>query len=644
MKKLLFIIVLSCIAFAAFGQRENLLPMKSSSAVTDTMRVIKDNQSALMLRSTWQSDLYDSIATHTDTLQALRADIVAGGSSQLMDSINQHRIEIDNLHDSIAGHRIDIDANLDSIADHRTELNNLHDSIADHRTDINTNTGNISTNATNISSNSVFIGVNTADIASLEDSIAKHTDTLQLHQTQIAALQTDNDSSWVKVYVDTIDQYNTAGVSIEGTLFNDDNVFFKTSGVTYLTTEKLGSNAHLSTSTGTGIRLVPGTGGAFGVGPSMASNTFATIRPQAAITSVLDVLSSTGSGTIFAAEDNGTAYFPLLGSDDAEDHVVAIDDATGLLTKRSVASIGGGSYWTRTGTDLSPATSGDDILLGLSGADERIFWGDGDTYLYEASDDNLQLNTGGSVAIIFGSSLISVSRPFIAGADNTYDIGASGGNHWQDLFLKGRVYFGDDDSYIYESSDDIIVIGVGGVDVLDVTSAGLVVDGRITAAATDTDDLGSAVTYWQDVYAQQYYIDDGLTYIDVSSNDLRLTDANAGTLELTELATGFEYQNINEETSSSYTLVIGDAGGLIDYDYNGSSSITVPPNSSVAFPIGTRIRICKTDTGNLNINEGTGVTINNWNTAPAVREDGCGELIKIATNEWMLTGDIIQDA
>lgn len=188
MRKLLFIIILLSVGFLAFGQRENTLPLKALSSATDTIRVVIDNQSSLMLRSVLQGAIYDSLETHTDTLQALRADIDAGLSADLSDSITAHRLELNDLHDSITDHRIDIDANLDSIGVHRTELNNAVDSLAAHRTDINANTSTGSTNATNISTNSVLIGINTADIASLEDSIDKHTDTLQLHQTQIAAI------------------------------------------------------------------------------------------------------------------------------------------------------------------------------------------------------------------------------------------------------------------------------------------------------------------------------------------------------------------------------------------------------------------------------------------------------------------------
>lgn len=51
--------------------------------------------------------------------------------------------------------------------------------------------------------------------------------------------------------------------------------------------------------------------------------------------------------------DGVSCSFTGLGSDDTEDHVVAIDDVTGLLTKRSVASLGGGG----TVTSVSSTTT-----------------------------------------------------------------------------------------------------------------------------------------------------------------------------------------------------------------------------------------------------------------------------------------------
>ena len=47
-------------------------------------------------------------------------------------------------------------------------------------------------------------------------------------------------------------------------------------------------------------------------------------------------------------------------------------------------------------------------------------------------------------------------------------------------------------------------------------------------------------------------------------------------------------QKINTQTGTTYTFVLTDAGKLVTCDNAAAISVTVPPNSSVAFPTGTR--------------------------------------------------------
>jgi len=102
--------------------------------------------------------------------------------------------------------------------------------------------------------------------------------------------------------------------------------------------------------------------------------------------------------------------------------------------------------------------------------------------------------------------------------------------------------------------------------------------------------------------------------------------------------------SINNQTGSTYTLVLADASKLITMDYAGGSTITIPTNSSVAFPIGIRIRISQISGGSNNIFfSHTSVTVNSRSNFNAIESLGTGELIKIATDEWMLTGDLIED-
>ena len=73
---------------------------------------------------------------------------------------------------------------------------------------------------------------------------------------------------------------------------------------------------------------------------------------------------STNGLARFNVLNNGTIYMYYLGDDDTEDHVLAIDDSTGLITKRAVSTITGTSYWSRdtVGTPfLYPTTTADEI-------------------------------------------------------------------------------------------------------------------------------------------------------------------------------------------------------------------------------------------------------------------------------------------
>ena len=52
MKKIIFYLALMFISIVAYGQEEDVLTMKGSSADTDTIRLVKDGESALMLKAT----------------------------------------------------------------------------------------------------------------------------------------------------------------------------------------------------------------------------------------------------------------------------------------------------------------------------------------------------------------------------------------------------------------------------------------------------------------------------------------------------------------------------------------------------------------------------------------------------------------
>jgi hypothetical protein len=73
---------------------------------------------------------------------------------------------------------------------------------------------------------------------------------------------------------------------------------------------------------------------------------------------------------------------------------------------------------------------------------------------------------------------------------------------------------------------------------------------------------------------------------------------------------GSEQVIINPQTSS-YNIVLSDAGKLISMNISGSANtVLVPTNANHAFSIGAKIDVLQYNTGQTTITGDTGVTVN----------------------------------
>lgn len=93
--------------------------------------------------------------------------------------------------------------------------------------------------------------------------------------------------------------------------------------------------------------------------------------------------------------------------------------------------------------------------------------------------------------------------------------------------------------------------------------------------------------------------------------------------------------------TASYTLVLGDANDAVEMNSTSATTVTIPPNSSVAFPLGTRVWITRMNTGTVTVAAGAGVTLRspgNSVTARAQYSTICAR--KRGTDEWVLSEDL----
>jgi hypothetical protein len=120
-------------------------------------------------------------------------------------------------------------------------------------------------------------------------------------------------------------------------------------------------------------------------------------------------------------------------------------------------------------------------------------------------------------------------------------------------------------------------------------------------------------------------------------------DFTAGqVLEATQLdAVATAMIAINAQTGTTYTTVLGDDGKLITCDNAASIALTIPPNSSVAYGIGTQINILQLAAGVVTITAGAGVTLNS--AGSKLKTNGqyaVATCCKISTNVWVVLGNL----
>lgn len=100
-------------------------------------------------------------------------------------------------------------------------------------------------------------------------------------------------------------------------------------------------------------------------------------------------------------------------------------------------------------------------------------------------------------------------------------------------------------------------------------------------------------------------------------------------------------RTINAQSGTTYTLALTDAGNICEFTNASAVTVTVPPNSSVAFPIGTQVDVMAGGAGKVTFAQGLGVTIKSVNSNKALSaQEAAATLVKMATDTWRLAGSI----
>ena len=98
---------------------------------------------------------------------------------------------------------------------------------------------------------------------------------------------------------------------------------------------------------------------------------------------------------------------------------------------------------------------------------------------------------------------------------------------------------------------------------------------------------------------------------------------------------------INAQTGATYTAVLADDGKLVTVSNAGANTFTVPPNSSVAFGIGTQLNIAMLGAGQTSVVAGSGVTLNSAGAKLKLDSQyAVATCVKTDTNTWFVVGNL----
>ena len=102
---------------------------------------------------------------------------------------------------------------------------------------------------------------------------------------------------------------------------------------------------------------------------------------------------------------------------------------------------------------------------------------------------------------------------------------------------------------------------------------------------------------------------------------------------------GLVQLNVYSQTSTNYTLSWTDQATENEFTASTPVTVTVPPHSSVAYPVGTVMNLRQMGAGQVTVTPGSGVTINSPHGMSTNTRYSTITLINNGTDTWVLNGD-----
>lgn len=97
---------------------------------------------------------------------------------------------------------------------------------------------------------------------------------------------------------------------------------------------------------------------------------------------------------------------------------------------------------------------------------------------------------------------------------------------------------------------------------------------------------------------------------------------------------------LNSQTGTAYTAALTDNNKLITLDNSSAITLTVPLNSSVAFPTGAMVNFMQLGAGEVSVTGASGVSVSSPNGYKTRAQYSLATVVKLGSDSWVLIGDI----
>lgn len=96
----------------------------------------------------------------------------------------------------------------------------------------------------------------------------------------------------------------------------------------------------------------------------------------------------------------------------------------------------------------------------------------------------------------------------------------------------------------------------------------------------------------------------------------------------------------NNQTGTTYTFVLADSTRLVIGSSASAQTFTIPPSSSVAYPLGTSLQVYQKGAGAITFAAGSGATLRTPRGATTGVQYALAQAIQVAADVWVIAGDV----